>query len=365
MRTLIAVLAATSLGSMLGGFLVPATPAFGQGIITAPPAAAREEGVIKSAQAVLTEAVATPDRGIPNSMLKKAEAVVIVPRLLKIGIIAGVRHGQGVLVVKNDDGIWQLPQFISLTGGSIGWQAGIVSSDLVLVFTNRRRVEQLLKNGRFTIGVDAAAAAGPVGRTVAAGTDGTLSAEIYSYARSRGLFAGVSVDGAVIQIDHFANQRFYVGGSVPNSAMQLTTYIAQLTGGKIGVPAGQPAAQPAAPPAGAALAAPPVGSRVVSPRDQLVQAHRQLQRLLDPSWQRYLALPESLTKAGADPRTELQQLQQTLTRYDVVARDGRYATLTQRPEFQKAHTSLRGYVAALQSQTPATINLPPPPSAQP
>ena len=340
----------------------------GQGIITTLPAASREAGIVASSKSVLAEAVSSPDKGVPRSMLRKAEAVVIVPRLLKIGVIAGVRHGQGVLLVKDAQGVWQLPQFITLTGGSVGWQAGIVSSDLVLVFTNRRRVEQLLRSGRFTIGVDAAAAAGPVGRTVSAGTDGKLSAEIYSYARSRGLFAGVSVDGAVIQIDQMANRRFYPGGTVPASALQLTNYVAQLTGGKAGFPANATtptAPATTAPTLPAVPTAPPVGTQVASSTAQrLAELHRQLDRLLDPAWRRYLSLP-TMVNPPVDATGTLQALQQTLARYDRVAADSRYAVLTRRTEFRQVHAALKAYVASLQARTLQPLQLPPPPASQP
>ncbi|MEN7343439.1 MAG: lipid-binding SYLF domain-containing protein, partial [Pseudomonadota bacterium] len=117
------------------------------------------------------------------------------------------RHGKGVLSVRGEDG-WSAPVFIKLSGGSIGWQAGLQSSDLVLVFTNKRGVDNITR-GKLTLGADASIAAGPVGRHGSAATDGRFRAEVYSYSRARGLFAGVSVEGAALRIDKKANAAFY------------------------------------------------------------------------------------------------------------------------------------------------------------
>jgi hypothetical protein len=114
--------------------------------------------------------------------------------------VIGGRHGQGVMSVKTANGTWSSPVFVSLTGGSIGFQAGVQSSDVVLVIRNDRSLDNIV-NGKFTLGADAAVAAGPVGRNAAAATDGQLKAEIWSWSRARGLFAGVALDGAVLQVD--------------------------------------------------------------------------------------------------------------------------------------------------------------------
>ena len=128
--------------------------------------------------------------------------------LVKLGFIVGGRHGTGVLLVRDKEGKWSSPLFVSITGGSIGWQVGAQSTDVLLVFKSRKSVEGI-KKGKFTLGADAAVAAGPVGRSVEAATDVKLKAEIYSYSRSRGLFAGISLEGAALQIDADANASFY------------------------------------------------------------------------------------------------------------------------------------------------------------
>ena len=206
------------------------------------------ETVQESGQ-VLGELVAIPGKQIPQQLLAEAQGVAIVPNVIKIGLVAGVRRGRGVVMVRDAQGQWTLPQFITLTGGSVGWQAGIQGTDVVLVFTTRKGVEGLLK-GKFTVGVDAAATAGPVGRNAAAATDAQLKAEIFSYSRSRGLFLGASVDGSLLEIDPGAAAAFYgpppAAGPqlIPESAAKLHNYLVELT--KVGSvpPAGEQAAPP-------------------------------------------------------------------------------------------------------------------------
>lgn len=200
----------------------------------ATPAAANPTATIRNAKDVLAELIAIPVQRIPLRMLADAEGVAIIPRVLKVGFIAGVRRGQGVIMTRDADGEWGLPQFITLTGGSIGWQVGIQGTDVVLVFRTRTSVDRFM-HGKFTIGVDAAAAAGPVGRNAAAATDAQLRAEILSYSRSRGLFAGVSLDGSVLELNQGAHTLFYGAPStepplhIPESALALRRYLAELT----------------------------------------------------------------------------------------------------------------------------------------
>jgi lipid-binding SYLF domain-containing protein len=163
---------------------------------------------------VLREIMESPDRRIPRDLLRDAEAVAVIPDVVKAGFVIGGRHGRGLIAVRGADGTFSNPSFISLTGGSVGFQAGVQSTDVILVFRTRRGVDGLV-NGKFTLGADAAVAAGPVGRTAAMATDAMLKAEIYSYSRSRGLFAGVALDGAVLAIDHEANRRAYGRGVTP------------------------------------------------------------------------------------------------------------------------------------------------------
>ena len=171
-----------------------------------------------------------PGKAIPEYLLAEAQGVVIVPNVIKIGFIAGVRRGHGVVMVRDAEGEWSLPQFVTLTGGSVGWQAGIQGTDVVLVFTTRKGVQGLMQ-GKFTIGADASVSAGPVGRNAAAGTDATLKSEILSYSRSRGLFLGVAIDGSVLEIDGVAHAAYYgsptseLPRQVPDSAIKLRQFL--------------------------------------------------------------------------------------------------------------------------------------------
>lgn len=146
--------------------------------------------------------------GIPHEMIAKYEGIVIIPNLINAGIGIGGKHGKGVAMVKLAGGKWSDPVFVSLTGGSFGAQIGVQSIDLVLVFRHKTTLTKI-ENGDFTIGGDASAAAGPVGRSASANTDYKLEAEIYSYSRSKGLFAGISINGANLAIDKSSNRDYY------------------------------------------------------------------------------------------------------------------------------------------------------------
>ena len=173
-----------------------------------------EDERARNAVRVLTDIQAIPESAIPDKLLDEARAVVVVPDSLKIGLIFGGRRGQGLLSVKNPDGTWSNPSFVSLTGGSVGLQVGVQSSDIVLVFRSERGLESIV-NGKFTLGADASVAAGPVGRNASTATDGEMKAEIWSWSRARGLFAGVALDGAVLSIDDAANVAVYGRDTTP------------------------------------------------------------------------------------------------------------------------------------------------------
>ena len=188
-------------------------------------AGTREDERARNAVRVLTDIQAIPENAIPDKLLDEAKAIVIVPDTIKAGLVIGGRRGHGIMAVKSPDGTWSNPSFVTLTGGSIGFQAGVQSSDVVLVFRSDRGVDSIV-NGKFTLGADAAVAAGPVGRNAATATDGQFKAEIWSWSRARGLFAGVALDGAVLSIDDGANEAAYGSGSTPrmifeNRATQL------------------------------------------------------------------------------------------------------------------------------------------------
>ena len=323
-------------------------------------AASREEQIVQMSSSVLDEVMAIPAQAIPQSLLSKARAVAIIPNVVKGGFVVGVRHGRGVVLVRDDAGNWQAPLFVSLTSGSVGWQAGIQSTDLVMVFQTRKSVNALM-NGRMTVGVDAAAAAGPVGRQATAATDLTLSSEILSYSRSRGLFAGFALDGASVQIDNLAGASYYHSNgagagpnawagpaTVPPSAIALINRLARYSG----------APEVTAPPVGGGSV---VNAHAASEltRQQLVAAWQRLSTLLDPNWQAYLQLPGDVLTGGPIP--DEQPLMAVLQRYETAASSPQYATLSQRPEFMATHQLLRQYISLRSREDSADLTLPPPP----
>jgi lipid-binding SYLF domain-containing protein len=164
---------------------------------------------IEKATKAFEEIMAVPDKAIPEKILANADAIAVFPSTLKGGLGIGAQHGKGIISRRNrETGMWTAPGFLSLTGGSFGAQIGGEALDLVLVVMNKNGLDSLLKSD-FKIGGDASVAAGPVGRSAEAATDLLLKAEILSYSRSRGLFAGVSLNGSVINEDGDANRDFY------------------------------------------------------------------------------------------------------------------------------------------------------------
>ncbi|MEJ2723017.1 MAG: lipid-binding SYLF domain-containing protein [bacterium] len=172
---------------------------------------------VSDATTTLEEITRIPEKGIPKEMLENAAAIVVIPNLVKAAFVVGGEHGKGVMSVRGKDG-WSLPTFVQMTGGSVGWQAGVQATDLVLVFMSERNVKALM-NGEFTLGADASVAAGPVGRNASAGTNPKITAEIYSYSRSRGAFAGISLDGSKLSIDNDANAQYYGKGATAESIL--------------------------------------------------------------------------------------------------------------------------------------------------
>ena len=168
----------------------------------------------QNAVRVLSQMMQAPDKSVPIDLLRRAKAIAVIPDMLKAGFIFGGRRGEGLISVKTADGTWSNPAFITMTGGSVGFQAGVTSTDVILVFRTQSGVDSIV-NGKFTVGADAAAAAGPVGRNTSALTDGQLKAEIYTYSRSRGLFAGVSLEGSKLNINNDANATVYGAGITP------------------------------------------------------------------------------------------------------------------------------------------------------
>ncbi len=189
------------------------TPAFAGGA---------EDARARNAIRVMTDIQAIPESAIPDKLLDEARALVVVPDTIKAGLVLGGRRGHGLMSVKNADGTWSNPSFVKLTGGSIGLQAGVQSSDVVLAFRTDRGLESIV-NGKFTLGADAGVAAGPMGRSASTATDGELKAEIWSWSRARGLFAGVALDGAVLSIDDAANESAYGRDTTPRMIFEGRT----------------------------------------------------------------------------------------------------------------------------------------------
>jgi len=163
---------------------------------------------LQRATQVFKEIMSAPDKGIPEDLLDKCECVGIVPGLKKAGLGLGGKYGKGVLMCRKPDRSWTAPSFITIEGGSIGFQIGFTQIDVVMLMMNRKGVDKLIDD-KFTLGADASAAAGPVGRQTSAQTNIRLDAEILTYSRAKGLFAGVSLEGATLRQDKDDNSDFY------------------------------------------------------------------------------------------------------------------------------------------------------------
>src|SRR4029079_4617379 len=171
-------------------------------------ATAREEARLIEASGVLEELFAQRDTAIPEKLMSRAYGIAVIPNVVKVAAVVGGRRGSGAMVVRDENGKFTDPIMISLTGGNVGWQIGVQSTDIVLVFTTKKGIEGIA-DGKLTLGADAAVAAGPVGRAASAGTDQNFTAEVYSYSRNRGLFAGIALDGSILSIDSKSNKGLY------------------------------------------------------------------------------------------------------------------------------------------------------------
>ena len=199
-------------------------------------AATKEEKRVADAADVLDQFLRIPEQSIPPAMLSRAYAIAVVPNVVRIGFGLGARRGKGILVVRQDDDSWSNPAFIALTGGSFGFQVGVQSTDVILVFKTRRGVDSIA-NGKLTLGADASIAAGPVGRSVEGATDVRFQAEIVSYSRARGIFGGVAFAGSGVTMDRKANVAFYsspsmtpekIFASSPNIAPDIANRFVQI-----------------------------------------------------------------------------------------------------------------------------------------
>jgi lipid-binding SYLF domain-containing protein len=222
----------------------------------------REDARLITAREVLDELRAAPDQNVPDWLMQRAYGIAVIPEVIKGALMFGGRYGNGVLTLRDASGRFSNPIFITLAGGSFGWQVGATSTDVLLVFVTPRSIENFAR-GKFTLGADASVAAGPVGRQGEA--EAGVNAEIYSYSRSRGLFAGVALDGTVIAFDRGANRAFYADPdattdsitsgkdtTTSESARRFLATIAQSA-----YPAGTQPAQAASTPVPPATAMPP------------------------------------------------------------------------------------------------------------
>src|SRR5690606_39348203 len=191
---------------MLARILAAAACALLLGFAASPARAQDDAAKLAQAADVLRTFTTNEENGIPVELLQQARGIAVVPNVIRGGFILGGRRGRGVLTVRTPNGEWANPAFITVTGGSIGWQFGVESADLVLIFANDRSVRNI-EDGRFTLGGEAAAIAGPLGRRSASTV--TARSEVYAYLRSRGLFAGAAFEGARLDVDEQGSERFY------------------------------------------------------------------------------------------------------------------------------------------------------------
>jgi lipid-binding SYLF domain-containing protein len=180
-----------------------------------------ETVTLEKAIEVLRANAAIPLKAISPAVLREAKGVAIIPHVLKAGLLFDHEFGHGVMVLRSPDGSWSDPIFVTIEGGGVGVEVGVESTDLVLVFKSPSSLERVLKGkGKLTLGTDASVAAGPLGRDAEVATDKLLRADVYSYSRSRGLFAGVALAGARLEVDGHANEAFYkVRGIQPQDVM--------------------------------------------------------------------------------------------------------------------------------------------------
>lgn len=301
-----------------------------------------DEALVDTSSQIMDEVMSITGKSIPKWILQEAQGIAIVPGMLKGGFIVGVRHGRGVMVVREESGKWKLPIFIRITGGSIGWQAGVQSTDYILVFKTKNSVNNIMK-GKFTIGGDLAAAAGPIGREATAATDTSLKAEIYSYSRSRGLFAGASLDGSAVSIDQDATSQYYKltvpeqPHTYPPAANKLVKTVT-----KYSAAGAESAVASASAPSAVAMNPPPSSDPKVV-RAQLIDASNKMNAILEESWKKYLALPPELYQLDRDPPPDA--LKEIVNRYHYVTANQQYQALAQRQEFQETHRLLQQYLS--------------------
>ena len=232
---------------------------------------------LRESQKVLESFTDLSEQSVPTWLLERAYGIVVIPQVIKGAVIFGGRGGRGVMAVRNPDGSWSDPVFVTLAGGSWGFQFGVQSSDVVLVLMSRQSVEGI-SGGKVTLGADASVAAGPLGRSASANTDATFKAQVLSYSRSEGLFFGVALDGSVISVDDKANESAYgvadvlasqiLEGKITNPPQAAVDFRAALTRAtEAAESAGAAAASPATSAPAGKPAAPADATAPASPKD--------------------------------------------------------------------------------------------------
>jgi len=190
---------------------------------------------LEDSKEIFGEILDISEKGIPPAMMEKAGGIMIVPDMYKAGFVIGGRRGKGIAMVQDENGTWSQPAFVTLTGGSFGLQLGVQKIDLILVFRDAESLREIGKTD-FTLGGDISVAAGPVGRQSSAATNFTFDSAVYSYSKTKGVFAGVSLDGTLVEVDSKSNRRFYETEEITaqeifdlnGSRHQLVTEIHQL-----------------------------------------------------------------------------------------------------------------------------------------
>ena len=250
----------------------------------APIAAPAEEARALLAVDVLNEMQALPELRIPDTLLRRAQGIAIIPDMARGALLIGGRGGKGVLLVRNTDGQWSNPAFITVGGLSFGWQFGVQTVDVVLVFTTRESIEGVT-GGKLTLGADASIAVGPLGRQASGATDTTFASEVYAYSRAKGLFAGIALDGGVVAMDRKANARFYQKPGVlaseilapssplpPFSGQRVTIAVSKLTELARNPPPPRPSLAPPMPPTSSAAPAAPAEAAPAAPASEAAPA---------------------------------------------------------------------------------------------
>ncbi len=186
---------------------------------------------LDAAANVFSEIMATPDKGIPQDLLEKAHCIIIVPGLKTAAFVVGAKYGKGYLSCRHKGEGWSAPGTVRIEGGSFGFQIGASETDLVLLVMNQGGADKLLQS-KFTLGVEGSVAAGPVGRTATAQTDAQMHAEILSWSRSQGLFAGVALEGATLRQDLEDNAELY-GKPLDNREIVTTAVTPPMAAAKL------------------------------------------------------------------------------------------------------------------------------------